>query len=72
MVKIQGSNGLMGKRKYAILNIDSILNNFFWARYNAKLLVTTSSKWIYMINSVEEWLCESQNKKSMVDGAISI
>jgi hypothetical protein len=26
MAKIQGSDGLMGKRKIAILNIDSILN----------------------------------------------
>jgi hypothetical protein len=32
MAKIQGSDGLMGKRKIAILNIDSILNNFFWAK----------------------------------------
>jgi hypothetical protein len=29
MAKIQGSDGLMGKRKIAILNIDSILNKFF-------------------------------------------
>jgi hypothetical protein len=26
MAKIQGSDGLMGKRKIAILNLDSILN----------------------------------------------
>jgi hypothetical protein len=68
MAKIQGSVGLMGKRKNGILNIDSILNNFFWA----KVLVTTSSKWVYMLNSVEKWLCESQKKKTVVDGAISI
>jgi hypothetical protein len=24
-----------------------------------------------MLNSVEKWLCESQKKKTMVDGAIS-
>jgi hypothetical protein len=29
MTKIQGSDGLMGKRRIAILNIDSIMNNFF-------------------------------------------
>jgi hypothetical protein len=29
MAKIQGSDGLLGKREVAILNIDSILNNFF-------------------------------------------
>jgi soluble P-type ATPase len=29
MEKIQGSDGLMGKRKIAILNIDSILNKTF-------------------------------------------
>jgi hypothetical protein len=29
MAKIQGSDGLMGKRKIAILNIDSILNKCF-------------------------------------------
>jgi hypothetical protein len=32
MAKIQGSDGLMGKRKIAILNIDSILNHFFLAK----------------------------------------
>jgi hypothetical protein len=32
MVKIQCSDGPMGKRKIAILNIYSILNNFFWAK----------------------------------------
>jgi hypothetical protein len=29
MAKIQGSDGLMGKRETSILNIDSILNKFF-------------------------------------------
>jgi hypothetical protein len=61
MAKIQGSDGLMGKRKIAILNIDSILSNFF------KLLVTTSSKWGYILHSVEKWLCESQMKKTVVE-----
>jgi hypothetical protein len=32
MTKIQGSGGLIGKRKIAILNIDSIWNNFFLGR----------------------------------------
>jgi hypothetical protein len=39
---------------------------------DAKVIVTTSSKWVYMLNSVEKWLCESQKKKSVVDSAISI
>jgi hypothetical protein len=63
MAKIQGSDELIGKPKITILNIDSILNNFFWAEKGAKVLVTTSSKWVYMLNSVEKWLCESENKK---------
>jgi hypothetical protein len=29
MAKLQGTDGLMGKRKIAILNVDSILNKFF-------------------------------------------
>jgi hypothetical protein len=72
MAKMQGSNGLMGNSKIAILNIYSILNNFFWAKRDAKVLVTTSPKWVYMLNSVEKWLCESQKKKTVVDDAISI
>jgi hypothetical protein len=36
------------------------------------VLFTTSSKWVYMLNSVEKWLCEGQKKKTVVDGAISI
>jgi hypothetical protein len=71
-VKTQGSDGLMDKRKIGLLNIDSILNNFFWAKLGAKVLVTTSSKWVYMLNSIEKWLSESQKKKTVVDGAISI
>jgi hypothetical protein len=27
------------------------------------VLVTKSSKWVYMLNSVEKWLCESEKKK---------
>jgi hypothetical protein len=62
MAKILGSGGLIRKRKIAILNIDSVL----------KVLVTTSPKWVYMLNSVQKWLCESQKKKTVDDGAISI
>jgi hypothetical protein len=36
MAKIQGSDGLQGKREIAILNIDSILNNFIFAKFGAK------------------------------------
>jgi hypothetical protein len=36
------------------------------------MLVTKSLKWVYMLNSVEKWLCDSQNKKTVIDGAISI
>jgi hypothetical protein len=32
MAKIKGSGGLIRKRNIAILNIDSILNNFFLGR----------------------------------------
>jgi hypothetical protein len=31
------------------------------------VLVTTSPEWVYMLNLVEKWLCESQKKKTMVD-----
>jgi hypothetical protein len=117
MTKIQGSDGLMGKRKIAIMNIDSILNNFFgpsqeyirrlrssaifslqqqffcmqnsypivtfcffymefaayhWLNVSCQRLVTKISKRVHMLNSVEKWLCESQKKKTVVDGAISI
>jgi uncharacterized membrane protein YcaP (DUF421 family) len=72
MAKIQCSDGLMGKRKIAILNISSILNNIFLGQMIAKVLVTTSPKWVYMLNSVQKWLCERQKKKTVVDGAISI
>jgi hypothetical protein len=30
------------------------------------VLVTTSSKWVYMFNSVEKWLCESETKKNII------
>jgi hypothetical protein len=54
----------MRKRKIAILNIDSILNNFNLSQ-GAKVLVTTNSKWVYMLNSVEKWLYESQLRKNL-------
>jgi hypothetical protein len=44
----------MGKRQIAILNIDSILNEKILGQRGAKVLVTTSSKWVYMLNSVEK------------------
>jgi hypothetical protein len=46
MAKIQDSDGLIGKRKIAILNIDSILNNFVLGqvRCHSAVLVTTSLK----------------------------
>jgi hypothetical protein len=59
MAKIQGSGGLIGKRKIAILNIDSILNNFLLSQ----VLVTTSSKWVYMLTSVEKWLRVKRKKQ---------
>jgi hypothetical protein len=30
------------------------------------MLITTSSKWVYMLNSVEKWLCESEKKKNII------
>jgi hypothetical protein len=27
------------------------------------VLVTISSKWVYMLSSLEKWLCESEKKK---------
>jgi hypothetical protein len=36
MAEIQGSDGLVGKRKIAILNIDSIFNNIFLSAYYNK------------------------------------
>jgi hypothetical protein len=44
MAKIQGLDGLIGKRKIAILNIDSILKKKVWPKKDAKVLVITSSK----------------------------
>jgi hypothetical protein len=41
MAKEQGSDGLMGERKVAILNIDSSLIILFWGELGAKVLVTT-------------------------------
>jgi hypothetical protein len=63
MAKIQGSDGLVRKRIIAILNIDSI----FWPREVPNLLVIISSKWVYMLNSVEKWLFESQKKKTVFE-----
>jgi hypothetical protein len=37
MAKIQGSGGLIRKRKIAILNIDSIVNNFFLNNFHEKI-----------------------------------
>jgi hypothetical protein len=36
---------------------------FFFARKGAKVLVTTNSKLVYMLSSVEKWMCKSQQKK---------
>jgi hypothetical protein len=30
------------------------------------VLVTTRPKWVYMLNSVEKWLCESEKKKKKI------
>jgi hypothetical protein len=30
------------------------------------MLVTTSSKWFYMLNSDEKWLCESKKKNPLI------
>jgi hypothetical protein len=30
------------------------------------VLDTTSSKWVYMLNSVEKWLCESEKKNNIL------
>jgi hypothetical protein len=72
MAKIQCSDGLMGKRKIAILNIDYILNKFFSGQVRCQSACYNKSKWVYILNSVEKWLCESQKKKTVVDVAISI
>jgi hypothetical protein len=52
MAKMQGSDELVGNRKIAILNIESILNNFFGPREMLKC--KTSPKWVYMLNSVDK------------------
>jgi hypothetical protein len=44
MAKTQGSDGLMGKRKIAILNIDSILNNFILGRVRCQSACYNESK----------------------------
>jgi hypothetical protein len=64
MAKIQGSDGLMGKRNLAILNIDSILNKKFWNRWGAKRLVTTSLKWVYYVEFGWEMAVWKPKKKN--------
>jgi hypothetical protein len=44
MAKIQGSDGLMGKRKIAILNIASILNKFFFGQLRCQSACYNNSK----------------------------
>jgi hypothetical protein len=65
MVKIQGSDGRIDKRKIAILNIDSILSF-----KNMEVLNFTRPKWIYMLKSIEKWLCKIRNYKTVAGGAI--
>jgi hypothetical protein len=35
-----------------------------------KVLNFAIPKWLYMLNSVEKWLCKTQKYKTVVDGAI--
>jgi hypothetical protein len=46
------------KCKIAILNIDSILNGIFLSLKNMKVLKFAGLKWVYMLKSVEKWLCK--------------
>jgi hypothetical protein len=61
MAKIQGTDGLMGKRKIAI---DTILNKFFLGQVRCQSAYYNKFKLVFMLNSVEKWLFESQNKKN--------
>jgi hypothetical protein len=54
--KKQGSDGRIEKRKIAIWNIDSILNCIILSpirNIEIEVLNLASSKWVYMLKSVE-------------------
>jgi hypothetical protein len=56
MAKIQGER--IDKCKIAILNIDSILIWIILSLRNVEVLNFASSKWVYMLKSVEKGLCK--------------
>jgi hypothetical protein len=58
------------KCKIAILNIDSILNGIFLSLKNMKVLKFAGLKWVYMLKSVEKWLCKIWKYKTVVGSAI--
>jgi hypothetical protein len=68
--KIQGLDGRTDKHKIAILNNDSILNWIILGLWNIKVLNFASSKWVYMLKSVEKWLCKTRKYTTVVGGAI--
>jgi hypothetical protein len=70
MAKIEGSDERIDKRKIAILNIDSSLNRNILSLKNMEVLNFASPKLVYMLKSVEKWLCKSLKYKTVLGGAI--
>jgi hypothetical protein len=70
MAKIQGSDGQIDKRKIAILNIDSVLNWIILNLRDMEVLSFASPKWVFMLKSVEKWLCKTRKYKTMAGCAI--
>jgi hypothetical protein len=72
MAKIQCSDKKRNKRKIAILSIDSILDWIILSRRNIEVLNFTSPNWVYMLKSVEKWLCKTRKYKIVFEDAILI
>jgi hypothetical protein len=61
--KIQASDEQIEKHSIVILNIDSILNKIMFGLRTMKVLNFASKKWVYMLKSVEKWLCNTRKYK---------
>jgi hypothetical protein len=72
MAKIQGSGGRIDKCKIAILNIDSFLNWIILSLRNIEVLNFASPKWVFMLKSVEKWLCKTWKYKIVVGGHLEL
>jgi hypothetical protein len=70
MAKKQGSDGRIDKCKISILNIDSTLIWIILGLRNMEVLNFASPKWVYILKSVEKWLCKTWKYKTVVGGAI--